>query len=208
MATKTSNQNVIAGLIVALLALAGLNIYQYINRNSLVAANKEQESEIMALDKAKTELDKEYYEALSDLEEMKSNNAELNQVIEGQKEELTKQKNRISSLLKDSRNLQSAREEIQNMRQKAEEYLAEITVLREENERLNIDNTILTDRNTALKTQVETTNTNLDEQEDEISEDLDEFLNSSGGASTSEDFTKDETASDGKSLKADYVEKV
>ena len=50
--------------------------------------------------------------------------------------------------------------------------------------------------------------------EDIISEDIDEFLNSSGGASleisaaASEDFTKDETLSDGKSLKADYAEKM
>jgi hypothetical protein len=46
-------------------------------------------------------------------------------------------------------------------------------------------------------------------EEDIIDEDLDEFLNSSGGVSTSEDFTKDATASsEATSLKADYVEKV
>lgn len=155
MASKNSNQNVIAALIVAILALAGLNIYQYINRNSLVAANKEQESELIALDKAKTELDKEYYEALSDLEEMKSSNAELNQIIDGQKEELLKQKNRISGLLRDSKNLKTAKEEIAKMTQQAEQYLAEITVLREENEKLNIDNTILKDKNQELTATVD-----------------------------------------------------
>jgi len=155
MASKNSNQNVIAALLVALLALAGLNIYQYINRNSLVAANKQQETELIALDKAKTDLDKEYYEALSDLEEMKSSNAELNQVIEGQKEELTKQRNRIGVLLKDSKNLKSAREAISKMTQQAEQYLAEVTMLREENEKLNIDNTLLRDKNTGLVAQVD-----------------------------------------------------
>jgi hypothetical protein len=156
MATRNSNQNVIAGLLVALLALAGLNIYQYINRNSLVAANKQQETELIELDKAKTELDKEYYEALSDLEEMKSSNAELNQIIDGQKEELQKQKNRISGLLKDSKNLKAAKEEIAKLREQAEQYVAEITVLREENEKLSSDNTVLRQTNTSLMAEVDT----------------------------------------------------
>ncbi|MDX1684552.1 MAG: hypothetical protein R3275_04900 [Saprospiraceae bacterium] len=157
MSRKNANQNVVAALIVALLALAGLNIYQFINRNALVETNKQQESEIIEMDKAKTELEKEYYEALSELEEMKSNNEELNTLIEGQQEELTKQKNRISVLLKDSRNLIEAREEIEKLRQQGEQYLAEITVLREENEKLTASNTELKAVNTNLLTEVETT---------------------------------------------------
>lgn len=156
MSTKNANQNVVAALIVGLLALAGLNIYQFINRNALVDTNKQQESEIIEMDKAKTELEKEYYEALSELEEMKSSNEELNTMIEGQKDELTKQKNRIAVLLKDSRNLKQAQSEIGKLREQGEQYLAEITVLREENEKLAANNTELKAVNANLLTEVET----------------------------------------------------
>ncbi len=48
----------------------------------------------------------------------------------------------------------------------------------------------------------------LDDAE-EISEELDEFLNSSDGISkASEEYTKDETASEGRSLRTDYAEDV
>ncbi len=43
-------------------------------------------------------------------------------------------------------------------------------------------------------------------EDDEIEEEMDDFLNSS--VSASEDFTKDETASEAASLKADFVEKL
>lgn len=171
MSVKNANQNVIAALIVALLALAGLNIYQFINRNALLETNKQQETEIIEMDKAKTELEKEYYEALSELEEMKSSNTELNTMIESQKDELTKQKNRISVLLKDSRNLVAAKEEIKKLREQGEQYLAEITVLREENEKLSASNTELKAVNANLQTEVETERT-LNEELSSEKEDL------------------------------------
>ena len=187
MSTKSANQNVIAALLVGLLALAGLNIYQFINRNSLVETNKQQESELIEMEKTKTELEKEYYEALSELEEMKGSNAELNEMIEGQKEELTKQKDRISSLLRDSKNLKSAREEIQKMREQGEQYLAEITVLREENEKLLASNDQLSQQNTSLQSEVEsqrTVNEELNTEREILSKANEELT------STTENLTK------------------
>ena len=154
MSTKNANQNVIAALLVALLALAGLNIYQFINRNSLVETNKQQEAEIVEMEKTKTELEKEYYEALSELEEMKGSNEELNTLIEGQKEELAQQKDRISVLLRDSKNLSAARKEIAKLKEQGEEFLAEITMLREENEKLTASNEQLSEANTTLQSEV------------------------------------------------------
>ena len=43
-------------------------------------------------------------------------------------------------------------------------------------------------------------------EDDEIEEDMEDFLNSS--VSASEDFTKDETASEAASLRADFVDKL
>ena len=165
MARKNSNQNVIAGLIVAILALAGLNIYQYINRNALVNTNKQQETELIEMTKAKTELDKQYYEALSELEEMKSDNEEMNDMIEEQKDELEKQRNRISALLKDSKNLKQAREEMAKLKEESDQYLAELVVLREENEKLSASNIQLEEDNVQLTSRLEVSEANVDSLE-------------------------------------------
>jgi len=58
-------------------------------------------------------------------------------------------------------------------------------------------------KETAVVKPSQSQNTHDDE---EIEEDLDEFMNSS--VSASEDFTKDETASEGGSLLGDYGEKL
>lgn len=52
---------------------------------------KGQNAELIESTKVKADLEKTYYQALSDLEEMRGNNSELNAMIETQKTELKKQ---------------------------------------------------------------------------------------------------------------------
>ena len=113
--------------------------------NTLEAKNTE-------IEQLKAELEKDYYQALSDLEEMRGSNEELNTLIEKQKEELTAQKDKIDKLLRDSRNLKSARAEIKDLNSKAQQYLAEINQLREENELLLANNSQLTEEKQVLET--------------------------------------------------------
>jgi len=108
-----SNQNVKALVIIALLGLFGLNVYQFVNNSNLQKDNLSKENELVQLEDAKAKLDKEYQQAVSDLNDMKTNNEELNRVIDSQKEELRIQKEKIGGLLKDSRNLALARKEIE-----------------------------------------------------------------------------------------------
>ena len=49
------------------------------------------------------DVEKEYFEAVSELEEMKGNNMVLNELIDKQKAELHSQKKSISNLLKSSK---------------------------------------------------------------------------------------------------------
>ncbi|MEM8527295.1 MAG: hypothetical protein AAGG68_21825, partial [Bacteroidota bacterium] len=84
------------------------------------------------------------YESLSELEEMKGNNEELNALIDEQKSELEEQKNRISRLLRDNGNLNSVRKQLKEYKAQAEQYIAEITQLKEENELLRGSNERLT----------------------------------------------------------------
>lgn len=85
MADNRSNQNLKAAVIVAILALFGANVYQFVNNRSLQTDNLSKESEIVELDKAKTELEKQYQESVVELNSMKTDNEELNKSIDAQK---------------------------------------------------------------------------------------------------------------------------
>ncbi|MBT8221170.1 MAG: hypothetical protein KJP00_15185 [Bacteroidia bacterium] len=143
--------------------------------NMFLLSSKYKQNDIIdqqniALTEAKdleTQLREEYAQAMTDLDEMKSNNEELNGLIENQKSELTKSKNRISALLKDSRNLKTAREEIANLVAQRDEYLAEIQILREENEGLVNANRSLSESNQALNTSNEEKSSIINEIESE-----------------------------------------
>ncbi len=151
-----SNQNVKALVIIALLGLFGLNVYQFVNNSNLQKDNLTKENELIELEDAKAKLDKEYQQAVSDLNDMKTNNEELNKVIDSQKEELRIQKEKIGGLLKDSRNLAMARKEIESMKTKTQEYIAEINRLKSENAELITKNTNLTSEKENLTREVET----------------------------------------------------
>ncbi|MBK8955080.1 MAG: hypothetical protein IPM34_05930 [Saprospiraceae bacterium] len=152
---STSNQNVKALVIIAILGLFGLNVYQFVNNSNLQKDNLAKENELVQLEDAKAKLDKDYQQAVSDLNDMKTNNEELNRVIDTQKEELRIQKDKISGLLRDSKNLSIARKEIEAMKSKTKEYIAEITKLKSENEQLNIENTGLQKDKESLSQEVQ-----------------------------------------------------
>lgn len=139
----TTNQNLKALVIILLVGLFGLNVYQFVNNSNLQKDNLSKENELVLIEDAKAKLDKEYQQAISDLNDMKTNNEELNKVIDTQKEDLRIQKEKVSGLLKDSKNLAIARKEIETMKSKTIEYIAEINRLKSENEGLTKANTSL-----------------------------------------------------------------
>lgn len=118
--------------------------------NTLEAKNAE-------VEQLKAELEKDYYQALSDLEEMRGSNEELNALIETQKEELSSQKAQIDKLLRDNRNLASARRQMADLNAKAQQYLAEINQLRQENEQLVAQTNQLAEEKQILETSLQET---------------------------------------------------
>ncbi len=152
----TSNQNVKALVIIALIGLFGLNVYQFFNNSNLQKDNLSKETELVQLEDAKAKLDKEYQQSVSDLNDMKTNNEELNRVIDSQKEELRIQKEKIGGLLKDSKNLAMARKEIESMKTKTQDYIAEINRLKSENAELSTQNTSLQTDKANLTQEVQT----------------------------------------------------
>lgn len=145
-----SNQTTILAVIIGLLLLVCIFLtYKYTTLSKANATMTTQNSELTQL---KEELNDQYYEALSELEEMRGSNEELNTLVEKQKEDLKKQKAKIDDLLRDSRNLSAARKELNGLKGKVEQYLAEINQLRQEVEVLTSENSQLSDANQALST--------------------------------------------------------
>ncbi len=124
-------------------------VINLVNKNN---ANESLTYELNESEQLKAELEKQYYEALSELEELRGSNEELNALIETQKAELKESKDRIDVLLRDSRNLAKARKEMKGLNAQVEQYLAEINQLREENEMLTARTAELSEENYELNT--------------------------------------------------------
>jgi len=137
--SQSSQQKLLALATVAIIALLGLSaflIYTKVNQDKLI---KKQSAELIEETRLKADLEKEYYQALSDLEEMRGNNSELNAMIETQKTELKKQRDRIESLIKSAKELERAKEEIAKLRT----YVTEVEKLKKENASLQESNSAL-----------------------------------------------------------------
>lgn len=153
--TSTSNANQKTYLTVAIIAAALFFILAVVFGVFWSKSNSKAnsaEAKTVEVEQLKVELEKDYYQALSDLEEMRGSNEELNSLIERQKEELESQKTQIDKMLRDSRNLRSARKQIKELNEKAQQYLAELNQLREENQMLTAEKAQLTEEKQALET--------------------------------------------------------
>jgi peptidoglycan hydrolase CwlO-like protein len=144
--SQSSQQKLLALATVAIIALLGLSaflIYTKVNQDKLI---KKQSAELIEETRVKADLEKEYYQALSDLEEMRGNNSELNAMIETQKAELKKQKDKIDGLIKTQKDLEKAREEIAKLKT----YVTEVEELRKKNAALQENNLQLTSQRDEL----------------------------------------------------------
>ncbi|MEL6389346.1 MAG: hypothetical protein AAFQ02_04240 [Bacteroidota bacterium] len=132
------SSKVISGVaIVALLCLSGFLWYQ---NSQLKSANQQQVAEMTELEKVQAELDADYQVALESIESLRTDNQELNALIDNQKEELKAQKSKVNNLIWTKRELGKAKEEIAKFETLTAGYLAEITDLKEQNEMLTATN--------------------------------------------------------------------
>lgn len=133
--------------IVALLGICAFLMFQNVNNNQTIA---QQKVEIDEAEKLKLELEKQYYESLSELEEMRGNNEELNAIIDQQKAELKEQKDKIARYIRQGKStkgeLAKAREEMANLRVQMDGYISE-------NNKLRADNEVLVQQNSQLTTE-------------------------------------------------------
>ena len=154
MSQKSSQTQLIAVASITILALLGVIGWLYNTNSQKTKLIEKHKMEIDEAAQVKAELEKEYYEALADLEELRGDNTDLNALIEQQKEELKNQKNQISGLIGSKRDLAAAREEIKLLKEQAATALAELTKLQEENDMLAANNERLTEEKNILTDEI------------------------------------------------------
>ena len=155
MNNNRSKQNMTAWAIVAIIGLLGLNAYQWFAASELKNTNTKQTAELEEVNKLTAELEENYKSALDNLEELRTGNKELSDLIDSQKRELSEQREKINNLLFSKRELGRAKEEIAKLTSTAAKYVAEITKLKEENAVLSQDNESLKTNNDALSTKLQ-----------------------------------------------------
>ena len=153
--TDNSKQRLIAIAAVIIVALLGVNAFLLINKFRDKRVKSELTAELTEAEQLKAELEKQYYEALSELEEMRGTNEELNALIEKQKEELRESKEQIDGLIADGQSLDRARRELRKLKSQVEGYVAEINQLKEENQILTAANEELSENNSLLQTDLQ-----------------------------------------------------
>ncbi|MCZ2100024.1 MAG: hypothetical protein LC107_00625 [Chitinophagales bacterium] len=141
MSTKQNFQAIAVTIIIALL---GLNGYQWYVNDKLTSNLQVQKSETLELQKIQEELDQDYQAALESLEEMRGTNEQLNALIDQQKEDLRVQKEKINNLIWTKKELDKAKEEIQSLNTNVAKYLSDLQKLKEENKELTSQNQQLT----------------------------------------------------------------
>ena len=158
-----SSKVISGGIIVLLLLLSG---YLFYENNQLKNSHQQSLADISDLQTVQEELDADYQAALESIEGLRTDNQEMNALIDNQKEELKAQKSKINNLIWTKRELDKAREEIGKFETLTAGYLAQISDLTSKNE-------MLTEENGKLIKDVLVLNTNLT-AEKEVTADLQE----------------------------------
>lgn len=142
--------------IVALVVLTALAGFLLLDRSQIKSQLTEKSAMLSEINATYEAVDAEFTLAKAELDNMKSDNVELNTLIETQKEELEEQRKRINGLIRQNKNLKEVEQELAAVRTRVSGYLKEIDDLRSENEMLaqaNFDlkknNEILTEQYTA-----------------------------------------------------------
>lgn len=151
---KSNALPIIIGL---LIASVGANAYLFFNKKAQQEIIVNTETKLSESERLKAELEKQYYQALQDLEKQRTDNKQLNDLIETQKVELKTNKDRIAKMLGDTKNLGNAKKEMLALRGQVDGYLAEISKLKEEN-------TMLVNTNTTLSNEKQVLSVNLEDE--------------------------------------------
>ncbi len=155
MSNQDSKGKLLPWAIAAIVALLGSNIFLYMKKGAAETKTEQVSLSLNDMQSTRDSLQRTYDAALVELEGMKGKNSELNALIDRQKEELTKQKSRIETLMKSSGSAKAAQAEIAKLKSQIEGYVAQIAELNTKNELLAKDNATLTTEKTTLQQDIQ-----------------------------------------------------
>jgi myosin heavy subunit len=166
--SSTQNDNKQKTLfIVVTVVLVGIIGFLIINQSQQSKQISTQVEQLDDAERLQLDLERQYYESLSELEEQRGSNEQLNALIEAQKEELKQQRDQISQLIKTKSDLNSARQQITQLKTQTQTYLVELEDLRTKNMELEEFNRALVSEKEEL---VETVQKERMEKDELVSE--------------------------------------
>ncbi len=141
MSSKVESQRkllVAAGIAIGILMIIiAMLLYNKFGQNKVIEQQKVEIDEANQLNK---ELQQEYDNAIAELDEALAENEDLREMIEEQKAELTRQKSKISKMIKSGEGnksaLNAARAELEELRNQQLGFIAKIDELEEQNQLL------------------------------------------------------------------------
>lgn len=161
--TTSKNNNQKTFFIVTILVLLGIIGFLIINnfqQSKEVSIKEDQLEEAAGL---QADLERQYYESLSELESLRGTNEELNTMIDAQKEELKQQKNQIAQLIKTKSDFNAAKAQIADLKVQTTKYVEELEELKAKNKELESVNQELSSANINLQEAVEKTKMEKDQ---------------------------------------------
>ncbi len=156
---EESMQKKVIGMGIIIALLLGVITFLLVNRNSQSNIISQQTTELDEAETLKVDLQTQYEEVMNALDEQKGENEELNAVIENQKSDLETRKSDISKLISSGkaskRELNQARLDIDNFQTQLGRYLAELDVVKEQNQILTKEKMQLSEEKKVLQTNIE-----------------------------------------------------
>ncbi len=151
MSNSSGASRLLPFLIVLLVGTLGVTGWLAYDRNEVMTERDDMLSQLDETNALKRDVEKQYYESLNELEEMRGDNEEANALIDSQKAELIDSKKRIDGLMRDKRNLGKVRKELASLKEQTAAYVVEINDLREQNNLLAEQNNNLNQANEGLQ---------------------------------------------------------
>ncbi len=162
---KNNNKNLVIGLLAA--GLLGTWGYLLYDKNQSGEKIEAQQTQITTLDSAKTDIQREFDNALARLDSVTGSNNNLQGQLTDRQKEIDAKKAEIRKILNDKNATQAqlakARTMISDLNEKISSLEADVARLTGENQELTVANTTLTQEKTDLETNLATTNSEKEE---------------------------------------------
>ncbi len=162
---RNNNKNLLIGLLAA--GLLGTWGYLLYDKNKAGEKIEAQQTQITTLDSAKTDVQREFDNALARLDSVTGSNNNLQGQLSDRQKDIDAKKAEIRKILNDKNATQSqlakARTMISDLNEKISSLEADVARLTGENQELNVANTTLKTEKADLETNLATTNTEKEE---------------------------------------------